>query len=192
MHGRHAAAVVVGLAVGAFGAIGHAHFDGTLDALANSLSTWLLAPFVVGTFAATRRGAAVAGVVTCGFELLGYYVVVYTEEFATTASLVAFWALAALVGGPLFGMAGQLWRSAPSRLRGLGSAALAGVFVAEGLYAYVHQQHRYFTGALWIVVGVGIAALAGRGRADQLRWLGLTVPLGLAGEVVVTAVLERF
>ena len=69
---------------------------------------------------------------------------------------------------------------------------LAGAFVAEGLYAYAHQQHAYLTGALWVAIGVTLALIATRGRPRQLRWLGLTVPLGLAGEAAVTTVLTRF
>ena len=70
---------------------------------------------------------------------------------------------------------------------------LAGVFVAEGLYAYVHQQHHYLTGALWIGFGVALALLSSRGRVEQLRWLGLTVPLGVSQErPALTAVLHRF
>jgi hypothetical protein len=95
------------------------------------------------------------------------------------------------VGGPVFGVAGQLWRNAEPRVRGLGLAALAGVFVAEGGYAFAHQQHRYATGMLWIALGAMLALLATRGRVEQLRWLGLTVPLGLGGEVALTHVLHR-
>jgi len=71
-------------------------------------------------------------------------------------------------------------------------AVLAGIFVAEGLYAHLHQLHHYLTGTLWIAIGVALALLSSRGRAEPWRWLALTVPLGVAGEVVLTAVLHRF
>ena len=69
------AAIVAGLSFGALSAIGRAHLDGTLDAFVNSTSTWLVAPFLVGSLAATRRGAAAAGFGTCAAQLVGYYVV---------------------------------------------------------------------------------------------------------------------
>jgi hypothetical protein len=188
----HVAAVGAGLLPGMLSSIGRAHLDGTLDAFANSTSTWLVAPFLVGTLAATRRGAATAGLVTCAFQLLGYYLIDHLQGIATTGSHVAFWTACALIGGPAFGLAGQLWRTAVPRLEGLGVAVLAGVFVAEGLYAYVHQLRYYLTGALWIAIGVTLALLASRGRAEHWRWLGLTVPLGVAGEVILTALLHRF
>jgi hypothetical protein len=185
-------AAIVGIAVGGLSALSQAHLQGTLNALVNSTSTWLLAPFLIGALAATRRGAAAAGVATCAFQLAGYYLVAHLRGVGTTGSLVAFWTACAVVGGPIFGVAGQHWRTASPRLSGLGSAVLAGVFIAEGLYTYVHEQRHYLTGALWIAVGLALAALAGRGRTDHLRWLGVTVPLGIAGEVALTEVLHRF
>ena len=186
------AAVGAGLGVGALSAIGQPHLDGTLDAFANSISTWLVAPFLVGSLAATRHGGAVAGFGTCAAQLVGYYAVACLQDIGTTSSLVAFWALCAVVGGPLFGVAGRLWRTCPTRLRGLGIAVLAGVFLAEGLYAYWHQQRDHLTGALWIGIGLSLALLCGRRRVGELRWLGVTVTLGVAGEVVLTAALHRF
>jgi len=190
MHGRFTAplvAVAAGLGFGAFGALGQAYFEGPLEALANSISTWLVAAFVVGTLATSGRTAALAGFTACAFQLLGYYAVNLVRDVGTTSALVTFWSACAVVGGPLFGLAGHTWRSGPSPLRGLGMAALAGAFVAEGLYAYALQLDRYLTGALWVAIGLGLA-LASR----QPRWLGVTVPLGLGGQVVLTSVLQRF
>jgi hypothetical protein len=195
MHGRNPAllaAVIVGLAVGALSALSQAHLEGTLNALVNSTSTWLVAPFLIGALAVTRRGAAAAGFATCAFQLGGYYLVAHLRGIGTTGSLVAFWTACAVAGGPVFGAAGHQWRTASPQLKGLGSAVLAGVFIAEGLYTYAHEQHHYVTGALWIAVGLAVAVLAGRGRSDHLRWLGVTVPLGLAGEAALTEVLHRF
>jgi hypothetical protein len=181
--------VAVGLVAGALGALGQGYLDGTLEAFFNSLSTWLVAPFVVGMLAATRREAAIAGLATCAFQLAGYYVVAPIWGFESSASLVAFWFASALVGGPVFGAAGHLVRTG---VPGLGIAVLAGAFVAEGLYAYMHQQHAYLTGTLWVAIGAALALHCARGRPEQLRWLGLTVPLGHAGEAAVTTVLTRF
>ena len=186
------AAVAAGLAVGALSSIGRAHLDGTLDAFPNSTSTWLVAPFLVGSLAATRRGAAAAGLVTCAFQLVGYYVVDHLRGAGTAGSLIAFWTACAALGGPVFGLAGRHWRTAAPHVKGLGMAVLAGVFVAEGVYAYVHQLHHYRTGVLWIGMGVTLALLSSRGRVEQLRWLGLTVPLGVSGEAALTAALHRF
>jgi hypothetical protein len=185
------AAVVAGLVVGALSSIGRPHLDGTLDAFVNSTSTWLVAPFLVGTLVATRREAAAAGFATCASQLVGYYVVDSLQGIGTTGSLVAFWAICAIVGGPVFGIAGHLWRTAAPPVKGLGIAVLAGVFMAEGSYAYLHQQHHYLTAAVWIGFGTALVLLSSRGRVEQWRWLGLTVPLGIAGEAALTQILHR-
>jgi hypothetical protein len=195
MHGRRTAlvaAVGAGLTAGALSSLGRAHLDGTLDAFANSISTWLVAPFLIGMLAPSRRSAAVAGLVTCACQLVGYYPLDYLQGVRTTGSLIAFWTACAVVGGPVFGIAGHVWQTAAPRLKGLGMAALAGVFVAEGLYAFGHQQHRYLAGALWVGLGSALALLSSRGRVEHLRWLGVTLPLGLSGEVALTAFLHRF
>lgn len=194
MHGRHTVsltAIAAGLSVGALSSIGRWRLDGTLDAFANSTSTWLVAPFLVGSLATSRRGAAAAGFATCAAQLVAYYIVDHLQGVGTTGSLVAFWTACALVGGPVFGLAGRVWRSSAPERKGLGMAVLAGVFVAEGLYAYWHQLHHYLTGAMWIGIGAALALLASRGSVVQLRWLGLTIPLGIAGEVVLTSTLRR-
>jgi hypothetical protein len=179
------AAVAAGASAGALSAVGQAQLGGTLDAFANSISTWLVAPFLVGSLAATRWGAAAAGFGTCAAQLAGYWVIAHLQGAGTNGALVAFWTACAVLGGPLFGLAGRLWRTAPS---GPGIAVLAGVFVAEGLYAYCFQLQHYLTGALWI----GIGAALTRGRAERVRWLGLMVAFGVAGEIVLTAALRRF
>jgi hypothetical protein len=180
-------AIAVGLPAGVLGALGQGYLDGTPEALFNSLSTWVVAPFIVGMLAATQREAALAGPATCAFQLAGYYAVAPVWGFETTTSLAAFWFASAVVGGPIFGAAGHLTR----RAEPLGVAILAGAFIAEGLYAYLYDQHAYITGALWVAIGLALALIATRGHPHQLRWLGLTVPLGLAGEAAVTTVLTR-
>ena len=64
---------------------------------------------------------------------------------------------------------------------GIGLAALAGVFFAEGVWTYIEQQHRWGLGGVWVGVALGLALLIPRGRA--LRWLGLLVPLALVCEI---------
>lgn len=190
MDARHTVsltAIGAGVAVGALSSVGRLRLDGTLDAFANSTSTWLVAPFLVGSMAASRRGAAAVGFATCAAQLVAYYIFDHLQAVGTTGSLVAFWTACALVGGPVFGLAGRLWRTSPPERKGLGMAILAGVFVAEGLYAYWHQLHHHLTAAVWIGIGTALALLAGRGSVAQLRWLGLTIPLGLAGEAVLTS-----
>jgi hypothetical protein len=91
----------------------------------------------------------------------------------------------ALIGGPSFGAGGFLWRGPRSSIRGLGAALLVGAFLAEGLWFYAHEVHYYGSAALWIGIGVLIAVALLRG-VREYRWLALTVPLGIIGEVLLT------
>jgi hypothetical protein len=188
---RAAVVVVAGLAVGFLTFFGQGHLDGALNAFVNSASAWLVAPFAVGALMATPRGAAAAGATTCALQLVGYYINAHLHGLATGNAILIFWGLCAVVGGPVFGAAGHMWRNAPERLRGLGPAILAGAFVAEGLWSYLHVLHYYSTATLWISIGAGIAVLSTRGRLRDLRWLLLAVPAGLLGEVVLSVVYKQ-
>jgi hypothetical protein len=77
-------------------------------------------------------------------------------------------------------------RGRPS-LHGLGGAAAAAVFIAEGLWNEFHELHADAVGWLWIAIGLAIsmALLSGRSRA---RWLALTLPLGFVGEIALTQI----
>jgi hypothetical protein len=183
--------VVLGLAVGSLTSFGQGHLSGALDAFVNSASAWLVAPFIVGALMSSRRGAAAAGLITCGLQLVGYYVTAHLRGYPAGGAIVAFWAACAVVGGPIFGLAGQLWRTPPPRGRGLGAAILSAAFLSEGLWSYLHELRYYTTAALWIAIGAAVALSLGRGRLTDLRWLGLTVPLALAGEIVLTTIYRQ-
>lgn len=98
----------------------------------------------------SRRGAAAAGLTTCGLQLVGYYVTAHVRGHSAGGAIVVFWAACAIAGGPIFGVAGHLWRTSPPRLKGLGAAVLAAAFLGEGLWSYLHELRYYATAALWI------------------------------------------
>jgi hypothetical protein len=188
---RIALVVVLGLAVGSLTSFGQGHLSGVLDAFVNSASAWLIAPFIVGALMSSRRGAVAAGLTTCGLQLVGYYVTAHIRGYPAGGAIVAFWAACAVAGGPIFGLAGHLWRTPPPRLRGLGAAVMAAAFLSEGLWSYLHQLRYDATAALWIAIGVGVALLFSRGRLTDLRWLGLTLPIALAGEIALTTIYRQ-
>jgi hypothetical protein len=182
-----AVAVAAGVAVGVLTSFGQTHLHRPFDALCNSASAWLVAPFIVGALMRTRRGAAAAGLTTCALQVVAYYATAHARGYATSRSLVAFWIVCAIVGGPLFGFAGQLWRNGSTRFRGLGGTALAAAFAAEGLWVYHHQLHYNTTATLWLAIAAGILVIAAP-RPRELRWFALTLPVGLLGEIAVSVV----
>lgn len=178
--------VVSGLAVGALTAVGQRELHGLLEPLVNSVSAWLVLPFLLGALMQTRLGAGTAGLVAAMLELVGFYATAALRGFPESVEMVAFWTACGLLGGPMFGVAAYLeWRSR-RWWRGIGLAALAGVFFAEGVWTYIAEQHRWGLGGVWIGVSLGLVLLIPRDRA--LRWLGLLLPLALAGEIALYSI----
>ena len=184
---RAGCAAIVGLVVGALTSFGQTYLDGPSNAFVNSASAWLIAPFFVGAWMPTRRGAAASGLGVCVLQLAAYYVTSHVRGFPASHAIVAFWAVCAVVGGPIAGLGGRLWRAEGPPLRGLGAAVLASAFLAEGLWVYLHELHYAGTAALWIAIGLGAAAVLGRGARDWV-WLAATVPVAVLAEVALSHV----
>jgi hypothetical protein len=176
-------AVAAGCAVGVATSFGQAHLDGVLNAFVNSASAWLVAPFAVG-FAVRGRGtpfAAGIGLLTCVLQVVAYYATAELRGFPASHAEIAFWAICALAGGPVFGAAGSRWR-----VDGAGGATLGAAFIAEGLWTYAHRLDRPATAVVWCAIGV--AALLSERRRAVLPWLGVLLPAALAAEVALSAV----
>jgi hypothetical protein len=182
-----ASAAVAGLTVGCATSFGQRYLGGALNAFVNSASAWLIAPFAFGAAMGTLRGAALTGLLVCVLQLAGYELTAELRGFASSQSLTLFWGVCAVIGGPVFGAGGQLLRAGPARLRGLGGALPASAFLAEGAWLYLHELHYYATAALWLAIGAVAAVVLLRG-VREYRWLALTLPLGLAGEVLLTQI----
>lgn len=184
-----AAAVGAGLAVGALTSFGQTLLGGTWFAgLANAVSPWLVASFLVGALA--RRGwvAALAGLLACAGEVAGYYLVADLRGFAVGAASVAVWVVAGVVGGPVFGWAGRLWRTAAGPWRGLGPALLAGCWLAEAVVTYAVMLRYGDDAAVFAVVAALLVVLLGRvgGQTGALlRWLPAAAVVGAAGFAAV-------
>jgi hypothetical protein len=178
---RVTVSIVAGLAVGVLTAIGQRELHGLLEPFVNSVSAWLVVPFLLGALMQTRRGAGAAGLVAAMLELVGFYVTVRLRGFPESSEMILFWTTCGVIGGPLFGIAAHLEWHGRRWWRGVGLGALAGAFFAEGVWTYIEQQHRWGLGGVWVAVALGLVLLIPRGRA--LRWLCLLLPLSLAGQI---------
>jgi len=187
---RIALLLTSGLAVGVLTSIGQGHLSGTLNAFVNSASAWLVAPFFVGSRMASRRGATAAGLAVCLLQVIGYYATAELRGFAPGGTIVIFWSVCGVAGGPVFGEAGRLWSTRADRRSGVGSAVLPAAFLSEGLWVYLHELHYYATAALWIAIGVILALTMTRATRGQ-RWLVPTVGAGLLAEIFLTQVYTR-
>ncbi len=186
-----ALAVLAGALVGALTSFGQTLLGGTsFQGLANAVSPWLVASFLVGALARRPDAAAVAGLLTCAGQVAGYYLVADLRGFAVGSASIVLWTVAGLLGGPLFGVAGRLWRRGPSvgaRWAGVGGALLAGCWLAEALVTYLVVLHRPDEALVFAAVGGLLVVLLGRGseRKALLTRLPLAAALGAAGFAVL-------
>jgi ABC-type thiamin/hydroxymethylpyrimidine transport system permease subunit len=182
-----AAALAVGLLGGALTSVGQTLFGaGPLAGLANAVSPWLLAPFVVGALARRPGAAALAGLLACAGEVAGYYLTAELRGFAVGSAAILLWTVAGALGGPVFGLAGRLWRTGRTgdpRWAGAGAALLAGCWLAEALVTYLAVLRRPDQAAVFAVVAALLVVLLGRGgdRRALLTRLPAAVVLGAAG-----------
>ena len=181
--------VLAGLGTGALTSVLQAQLNFPWLALVNSASPWLAVAFAAGAMWRGYRPAAVAGLATCVGEVAGYYLTAAIRGYQAGAGFVLFWTACGLVGGPLFGLAGCLWRGACAhrpRACGVSTAAVPAAFLAEGLVGYGVRLHDLGSAILFVLIGV-LAALAlgwpGRRRGGLIRWLMPVLACGVVAEL---------
>ena len=140
-------ALLAGLMAGCVAALVRLHVPGWPDVFVNSISTWLLVPFLVGAFTSSVPRAVLASLA----QLAAFYVVAGLGGLGTTVGLVVVWTVFAVGGGAVFGVAGLRWRAG-------GLALLGGVFVLEGVLD---------TGWVWVAIGVALLAASARLRVGR-------------------------
>lgn len=189
-----ALAVLVGVLVGVATDLLQAYLNSPWLSLVNSASPWLAPAFAVGIAARRYWHAAVAGLVTCVVELIAYDVTAHLRGIAVGSGITAFWALCGVIGGPTFGVAGKLWRSARGPIRGLGLAVLASAFLGEAAIAYGLYLGYYSSAALFTVIGIVLIAALGRRGRQHVRsclWLLVTLPAAVVGELLLHLVYSQ-
>jgi hypothetical protein len=173
--------VGIGLAFGALTVLGQAILPGSWNHFANSGAVWLVAAFMVGIWTPSVLWAMMGGFISLIMALAGYTVVITVLGLTYPFSAMAFWGTVALVGGPVFGLAGQWWRHPTGSWRHATSAALmGGVFIAEGWYLLTIIQDM-LAGWVSIVIGVLFAILLPRSWKDRFHSLAALVPIVLLG-----------
>ncbi|MCW2496452.1 DUF6518 family protein [Jatrophihabitans sp.] len=190
MYGRLTFACLVGLFIGTATSYGQEHLGVHWQALANAASPWLLGAFVAGALFARSSVAVWAGLLACGCEVAGYYVVTPLRGYPITETEIVFWGACAVIGGPLFGWAGWAWQHAGPALRPIGAAALPATFLAEAMGTYAMRLHYRSAAVLFFVIGLVLVAVVAA-RLPQ-RWTLLMPVAGvtLAGMFVYGWVLS--
>ncbi len=159
--------VGVGLATGALSLLVQGRLPGDWAQIGNSGAVWLAVSFSMGALWRSPRQALGAGLAALAGCLIGYFATGMASGVPYAAYFVALWSVVALVGGPLFGLAGYGWRvpHRVSHVAGLG--LLGGLFVSEGLFTLLVNQH-FTTGWPLVVVGLIMPLMLGRSWRDRL------------------------
>lgn len=143
--------------------------------LANTSALWGLVGFAAALVQRARGGLAVSAGAAA---LLGMVAVFALLDGATQIQWIAY-LLVGTVAGTAFGAAGSLARSRRTRDRLLCAAIVGGVVTGEGLYGIVVVAA---SGPQWwaeLALGLGIAALLGRGVRERLAAVGLAAVVAL-------------
>jgi hypothetical protein len=177
----------VGLLVGIATQIGQGTLPDGVSQVANSISPWLLAAFLLGSRMPGRPWAAAAGVGALIFALVGYDLMIQLRfGYGPSSSSVVLWGIAAVVGGPVFGIAGWTWRFEDGWRRAAAIGLLAAVAIAEGIYL-TRILPEPAVGAGFAAIGLLVPLLLGRTTGDRRRAYIAVVPalvLGAFGYIV--------
>jgi hypothetical protein len=182
-------AVVTGFIVGMLTLLGQAYLPGNLNSLANLGPVWLVPAFFVSAMGDRVWKSMLAGWLCLTGMVGGYYWFepVWNHHAFFIGRWLIVWLLIAIVAGAIFGTAGYLWRHREHRWHSLGSALLAGVFLADGINMLLHYasySHMIPVPITEIVVGALLILLLERNKQDRLRGYAVLVPivaLGLIG-----------
>jgi hypothetical protein len=174
---RLAAIAGAGLLLGTMTLAGQAALPTGWDRLANSGALWLLGASLAGSRSPTDRSAAVAGVVVLVAAVIGYYAAAVAAGAAAGTRIMAIWIGTALVGGPVYGLAGRWWRHEPGGRRILGIGLMGGILAAEGVSTLLRIPDLAAAGWLEVVAGIVLTVVLGRSARERLQ--GLVVAAGV-------------
>lgn len=194
--GRRVAFIAIaGLATGILTQFGQSILPDGWSQAANAISPWLIVAFLVGSRMPDRRWAAGAGIATLLLALVGYYAMTQLRYgIGGSTGTLLFWGLGAVIGGPVFGIAGLTWRTGPARRRALAIGLVAAVAIAEGLY-HASVLERSSEGVGFIIAGLLAPLVLGRSREDRLWGYVAILPalaLGAIGYVVFLGLYSVF
>jgi hypothetical protein len=191
-----AVALIGGLVVGVGCWAAHEYLPGQAHLLGESAALWLAVAWLAGSRARRPAIGALAGLAAIIVTITAFYLalagIAGRGEFPAT---MRFWYVAALVGGPVFGVFGWLRRTRSSVRRGLSAAALGAAFLAE---AAIFARHIPIAAsdALIAEAAVGLLlpfALSRRWRdaAAAAGWLPILLAAGAVGWVLVFTLYPR-
>ncbi|MDP9234529.1 MAG: DUF6518 family protein [Actinomycetota bacterium] len=160
-----------------------------VGSLANSSGSWCIVAILLALLATRQLAAAVCGAAALASLLVGYVIGAAMRGDQASGGLMAFWILAAIVVGPLLGIAAHWVKSRNPTFSAVGAGGIAGLLIGEGAYGLLYIADSTYPPYWWAEIGVGIALLTWtatqRLRRTSLITLALGVTLLVAAAFVV-------
>lgn len=190
--------VCAGLAVGIGTQVMQGVLSGSWSVLANSGVMWALAAFGLGAVLPTARWAMAGGAAHLVIASFAYYEAVeWFEGSSSDVSRSVIWALAGVIAGVVFGLAGH-WCVRRSAWRGPSLALISGVLVGEGMHLsrMVDDAALRTAGAaeLSVAAAIGVAAFVAAARhapSAARNRVVTTTAVALAGSAWLTVGVSR-
>ena len=152
---------------------GQSILPGDWKGLANSGAIWLLFAALVGSRMPTSPWAIIAGVVVLVGAVIGYYAAARFSGAGAGVRIMAIWIGTAILGGPVYGLAGRWWRVGPDRERLLAIGLMGGILAAEGVSTLLRIPAMAAAG--WVELAAGSLLTLMLGRTMRERLLGLAI-----------------
>jgi hypothetical protein len=153
--------IVVALGLGALTDLGQQWLPQSSASLANSGASWAAVAFVLALLAASTFRAMVWGLLGLAGLVGGYYLTAISRHVPESPRSIQFWMLAAVIIGPLLGVAASWVRRGSPVTAALGAGAAAGLLGGESVYGLTaiasSTSSLYWT----IQLAVAIALLIG-------------------------------
>jgi hypothetical protein len=180
-------ALAVGLLLGALTNLGQSRLPSFAGSLANSGGPWVLVAFLVAWRGSSVRQSIGQGSACLVALDVGYYITAASRGIPVSAAAVAFWVLAAVVVGPIVGLAAGWVRHGGPVRTGAGAGILTGFLAGESIYA-LHYLSQSTSPAYWtlqlLVAGALGVWLTWRGS----RWLPSVFVSALACAIIACVV----
>ena len=133
---------IAGLSLGFLTAYAQEWLPDELGSLANSAGSWALVAFTLALLAVDGRTAVSFGCLALVALLIGYILGANVRGFASGRSLIVFWGAAAVVAGPLIGLAAHRVRTEHGPMAALGIGAIQrGARRRRHLRAGLHRRY---------------------------------------------------
>ena len=148
--------LAIALALGALTNLGQAWLPQSSASLANSGASWAAVAFMLALLATGTGRAILWGLLGLAGLVGGYYLTAISRHVPESPASIRFWMLAAVIIGPLLGLAASWVRRGSPVTAALGAGAAAGLLGGESVYGLTTiagtTSSRYWTIQLAVAV----------------------------------------